>query len=404
MTPGPSTQNLVPSVERASGPRRWGVRLLWALLVLAVVGGAWRAHDARQTQRSRAEAAATALRQPVVYELMPGDVETAQQRTLRQTLALAGTVKALQTAVVKARVAGELQGLTVREGDAVRAGQVLARIDPTEPNARLEQARQQAEAAQAQVAIAERAWRNNQALVQQGFISATALDSSRANLAAAQANLEAARAAQAVAQKTQADTVLRSPLAGQVAARLAQNGERLAVDARVLELVDPTALEWEVTVPAADAARVRVGQTAVLEGLGADPAVTARVVRVSPTVQPLSRSVAVYLALPVGAGLRHGQFLQGLLTVGEQTGVSVAPESIRNDKPQPYVQVLRPSDDNTARVAHVPVRVLSEGWDTPGRRYVITDSIANNALLLSGKAGFVQENTVVRVLPAAAKP
>ena len=120
----------------------------------------------------------------------------------------------MQTALVKAKVAGEISGLNKREGDTVAAGEVLARIDSTEAQARVRQAEQQAQAAQAQVTIARRTQENNQSLVKQGFISATALDTSGANLAAAEANHQAALAARDIARKSLADTTLKAPLVG----------------------------------------------------------------------------------------------------------------------------------------------------------------------------------------------
>lgn len=80
-------------------------------------------------------------------------------------------------------------------------GQVIARIDPTRSDARFRQAKLQADAAQARVAIEQRQYDNNRALVEKGFISSTALTTSSANLQAAQANYAAARAAQDGAQK-----------------------------------------------------------------------------------------------------------------------------------------------------------------------------------------------------------
>ncbi|MBL0914371.1 MAG: hypothetical protein IBJ13_02290 [Sphingopyxis sp.] len=114
----------------------------------------------------------------------------------------------------------------------MRAGRLLARIDNSDATARVRQAGQQAQAAQAQVAIAQRQFDNNQALVDQGFISRTALDTSQANLDAAKANHSAALAALDIARKGLSDTEVRAPIAGQVAARTAQNGERVALDAR----------------------------------------------------------------------------------------------------------------------------------------------------------------------------
>ncbi|MDP2092405.1 MAG: biotin/lipoyl-binding protein, partial [Hydrogenophaga sp.] len=162
-------------------PRRpWIQWLLLALLVLAIALGLVRALNKRTAQREAANQAATALQQAPVYALTAQDVVAVLPLTLTQTVRISGSLKALQTAAIKARVAGEVQGLQKREGDTVRAGEVVARIDSTEARARLRQASQQAEAALAQVSIARRALDNNQALVRQGFISATALDTATA--------------------------------------------------------------------------------------------------------------------------------------------------------------------------------------------------------------------------------
>jgi multidrug efflux pump subunit AcrA (membrane-fusion protein) len=89
-------------------------------------------------------------------ELLASDLVQVRMVELAQSLALSGPVKAVNSAVVKARVPGELQGLAVREGDFVKTGDVIARIDATEYQARVKQAQQQAESARAQVDIAKR--------------------------------------------------------------------------------------------------------------------------------------------------------------------------------------------------------------------------------------------------------
>jgi RND family efflux transporter MFP subunit len=186
----------------------------------------------------------------MVYELASGDVMTLSSRALTVGVPFTGSIKAVNSAVIKARVAGELMDLVVREGDSVRAGQVLARIEPTEYLRRLQQFKDQADAAKAQIDIAQRQFDNNKALVDQGFISKTALETSLATLQGAQATHKAALSAAEVAAKSLEDAVLRSPIQAQVSARLAQPGERLAIDAKVLELVDLSRLEVEVPMSA----------------------------------------------------------------------------------------------------------------------------------------------------------
>ena len=114
-------------------PWKW---VVLALVVLLVAGGALRAISARKAQQE-ALAASTAQKAQTLVELAATDVVRAEMRELTQGLPISGSLKAVNSAVVKARVAGELQDLSVREGDAVKAGQVIARVDATETRARL---------------------------------------------------------------------------------------------------------------------------------------------------------------------------------------------------------------------------------------------------------------------------
>lgn len=398
-------------------PKRtsWLKWAFWAIVVLALLAGAGKALKARQAKQAMADDAAAALRVPTVFELSAQDVVTVRSRSLVQLVDVSGTVRAVNTAVVKAKVAGEVQGLQVREGDRVVAGQVLGRVDTTEFQARVQQADQQAQAAAAQVAIAQRTLGNNQALVNQGFISATALDTSASNLAAAQATHQAAIAALDIARKSLADTALRSPLAGQVSARLVQNGERVGVDARVLEVVDLSAMELEVAVTPADAARLRPGQSGRINIEGLPELVLASVARISPAAQAASRSVLVYLTLAPQPGLRHGLFAKGNVQTGAISGLSIPASSVRNDKPQPYVQWVKPATDAVANsaapnshIAHQAVSITGQGYSTQGNgapveRYLIVENIAENSILISGTAGLMQEKTAVTLSAGRAK-
>lgn len=367
-------------------------RLRWivaALVIAALALGGMRLFNQRQAQQLAADKAAA--RSDPVVELVATDLVRVQRRTLSQELAVSGSLKAADSAFIKARVAGELQDLRLREGDLVQAGQVVARVDATDAQARLRQAQQQAESAKAQLDIAQRTFDNNRSLVEQGFISKWALDSSSASLASARANHQAALAGVDVVRKQLQDTVLRAPISGQISQRLAQNGERIGVDARVLELVDISRLELEASLAAADSQLIRLGQQAELQIEGASAPVSAKVVRINPTVVAGSRSVIAYLALAPAPGLRQGLFAQGTLRVGSTEALSIPISAVRTDRPKPYVQIVR-----DGKVVHQPVALGARGL-SGGEWMAALTGLDDAAPVISGSIGRLREGTLVRI-------
>ena len=375
---------------------RWLKTALVLLTLIAVVALGWRGHAARQATR---QAQSAPVKDPVI-ELSAIDLATAHVVELTSGLPISGALKAVNSAIVKARVPGELQGLTVREGDRVEAGQVIARVESTEYADRVRQAQQQADAAKAQVEIAQRQVDNNAALVRQGFISKTAADNSLASLNTAQANHRAAQAGIDVLRKSLADTVLRAPISGQVSQRLAQPGERVAPEARIVEIVDLSRLELEASISPADSVAVRVGQQALLRIEGVAQPVAATVARINPSAQAGSRSVLIYLTVAAQPGLRQGLFAQGQLATETQRALAVPLNAVRTDKPLPYVQVVEGD-----RIAHRTVQTGVRG-QVDGELWVAVQGVADGARLLRGAAGVVRERTQVKlaapVAPASA--
>jgi len=370
-------------------------RIVIALVVIALAGGIWRALSAKRAQQAAATEAAQIQGQ---IEFSQNDVFTAEIREITQGLAVSGTVKALNYAVIKARVAGELKEITVREGDSVKAGQVLARIDPVEYQRRFEQAQEQASAAKSQMEIAQRQWDTNKALVDQGFISKTALDNSLASFQGAVASHKAAIAGADVARKSLDDSVLRAPFSGVIAVRSAQLGERVGIDAKVLELVDLRQLEVEAPLSPSDSLDVKMGQTAQLQIEDRAELVTAHVTRMSPSAQAGSRSVLVYLTLDQPAGLRHGLFAKGTLGLVKSQVLAVPLTSVRTDHPSPYVQVVEKVGEVT-QIRHQTVEMGIRGNEASGKdpqEWVAVKGLAAGSLVLKGQVGAMREGMVVR--------
>lgn len=379
--------------------KRWIPWIVVAIVVAVVATGALRAISARKAQQ---KTASEMRAERVVMDIAPAEVIELRPRELTLGIAISGAVRAVQSATIKARVAGELQDLVLREGDRVRAGQVVARIDTTETQARVRQAQQQADAARAQVAISQRQFDNNQALVAQGFISKTALDTSQASLDAAKASYQAAVAGADVARKSLADTVLKSPIDGIVAQRLVQNGERVAVEARILEVVDLTHLEVEAMVPAAEATQVRVGQAATLALEGTQQSLQARVVRISPSAQAGSRAVPVYLSIDNVAalpGMRQGVFVQGTIEAGVEQALAVPLDAVRTDQAESYVQVA-----DGGQVAHRTVQ-LGNRVQLDGTTWVAVQGPPAGTKVLTARVGALPVGTAIKLTvdaPAAA--
>lgn len=375
--------------------KRWLKWIVIGLIVAVLALGALRTLSARKAKKEALQAQQDSQKTQTAIEVAPTDVVRVKTLELVQGLAISGPLKAVNSAFVKARVAGELQGLTIREGDVVKSGQVIARVDSTEFQARVRQAQQQAESAKAQVEIAKRSFDNNRSLVDQGFISKTALDSSIATLSSAEANYQAARAGSDVASKSLDDTVLRAPISGLIAQRLTQPGERVAIDARIVEIVDLSRLELEASVSATDSLGVQVGQTAQLAIEGASKPLQAKVVRINPSAAASSRAVLAYLAIEPNPGLRQGLFAQGILATGMTQAPAVPLSAVRTDKPQPYVQLI-----SNGQVVHQTV-VMGARGEFEGQTMVGIQGVAEGTTVLGGSVGSIRAGTLVKMAAGA---
>ena len=371
---------------------RW---IVIGIIVLALVAGIVRAVINKRAQQAAAATPASAITQ---IELAQTDVMKAELRGITQGLPISGTVKAVNYAVIKARVAGELKEVVAREGDAVKAGDVLARIDPTEYQRRWLQATETASAAKSQMDIAQRAWDSNKALVDQGFISKAAMDNSVASYQGAVASHKAAIAGADVARKALDDATLSAPFAGIVSGRAAQVGERVAIDAKIMELVDLSQLEVEVPLSPSESMDVRVGQVASLQVEDRKETLGAKVKRISPSAQTGSRSVLIYLTLDKAEGLRHGLFAKGILGMGKSQVLAVPLSAVRTDRAQPYVQVVEQVGDQL-QVAHKTVTLGVRGMDLAqpeSETMVGVTGLAEGSTVLKSNVGALREGMVVK--------
>jgi RND family efflux transporter MFP subunit len=369
--------------------KRWHKLTLAVLLLAGVAAGVGRVLSERKAQQVQATAAPKAA---AVLELAASDLLPVQRGELTRTLEVSGSLVAVNSAFVKARVAAEVKAVSVREGDSVRVGQVLLQLDTTEFDWRLRQAEQQAQAARAQLDIAQRALLNSRSLVSQGFISATALENAVSTEAGAQATLQAAMAGVELARKARADATVSAPIVGQIAQRLVQPGERVPVDAKLLEIVDLSRLELQASVAPENAGLLRVGATARLKVDGIDGHVIARVVRINPSAQAGSRSVLAYLELESNPALRQGLFARGTIELERRQALLVPLSAVRTDQAQPYVLRLEGT-----QVEQRPLSLGLRGHAGADEAVEVLQGLVDGDRVLAGSLGAVRDGASVRI-------
>ena len=373
-------------------------RLRWVLLlIVAAMAAGWLLLKPTKV----AVPVATPRAAPVpatVLEFLPREVLTTEPVELHQTLALSGSLRAVQQAIVKARLAADVREVVVREGEAVKAGQVLVRMDATEYQARVEQARGNLNAALAQRDIANKTRDNNRALLEKGFISRNAFDNAASQLAVAEANVEAARGALDQVKKLLNDTVIRAPITGLIASRSVQPGEKVSPDNRLLEIVNLDLMEMEASVPTNDIARVVVGQQVRLRIEGLPDAFSGRVTRINPATQPGSRSILVYVQIANPQHIvRVGMFAEAQLSLLTKTNVLALPQSaIHKDSNGATVYVI----DN-GKLLKAPVTLGIEGRSGETPLVEISGGLAFGAQVVRSDMGNLLQGTAVRVVPAA---
>ena len=143
-----------------------------------------------------------------------------------------------------------------------------------------------------------------------------------------------------IAQRNLGDAQVKAPFDGVVGERIANQGESLPIDGKILALLDTSHVEVAAQMPAADVVRLKVGQpvTVTLEGFG-DREFQGRITRISPTAQPGSRSIPVYVEITDRHdALRGGLFAMGSVVVAEKGhALAVPAAAMRKDEQGDYV-------------------------------------------------------------------
>jgi RND family efflux transporter MFP subunit len=378
------------------------------LVVLALAGGGWTVMQSKNKAPAAATAAPAADKKPKgpdVYELAAADVAAIDARALSLSLPLSGSLTPISQATIKSKVSGEVREAAVREGMAVTQGQVLARLDQADLQARLTQQQAMLDEAQAKLAMASRNHANSQALLKQNYISSTSYDTTANGVELARANVKSASAMVELARIALNDSVIRAPMSGVVSKRHVQAGEKVAPDMPVYTIVNLSELTLEAQVPTSEIPRVKAGQDVAfrVDGFSANGQQRefhGKVARINPTAEPGSRAMLVYISVDNKDGaLLGGMFAKGNIVTERSAVMPLVPvDALRTDNGRQVVYKV----DNGKVVAQ-PVTLGLRNEDSGYAE--VTEGLQAGAQVIVAKLDAVKPGARVKLaMPAGAAP
>jgi RND family efflux transporter MFP subunit len=305
---------------------------------------------------------------------------------------VSGSLMPEREAAVRAQVGGSVLQTFVDQGQAVRAGQTLARIESGGLQDVYLSARAGVTAANNNADIARRELERAQKLLAAGAIAERDIEQARRSSIAANAALADARARLATAQKQVGNTVITAPIAGIVSERQATAGDVVQPGTLLFTVVDPSSMRLEGSVPAEELGQVKLGAPVTFTVNGyPGRTFSGKVTRVNPTADPATRQVRIVISIPNAEGrLVGGLFATGRLASESRTGMVVPATAVDSRSNVPAVFRIK-----GGKVERVPVQLGLR--DEGSERIEIASGVQVGDTLLLGAAQGITTGTMVKV-------
>lgn len=354
-----------------------------AMLALVMAGAAGCGRGAAE----RASAAA----EPAMV-IGPEAVAVVQRLALRSGPSISGQLSPIREATIRAEIGGSVLEMRADEGLTVAEGEVLARIDDAAVRDQFLSARSGVRSAQSGLDAARRDEERARRLAEAGAIAPRDLETAHQATVAAEAQLADAQARLTGAEQQVARTQVKAPFAGVVSAHHVSQGDVVQPGAALFEVVDPSSLRLEATVPAEQLRRLRIGSPVDFTVSGyAGRTFQGRIQRISPSVDPATRQVRLFAAIPnTGRALVAGLFAEGRVGAEDVTATAVPFGAVDTRSSAP--SVLRVRNGRVERVA-----VTLGVRDEVAQLVELRSGAAVGDTLLLGSAQGLAVGTAVRV-------
>jgi len=303
-------------------------------------------------------------------------VLVAENKARPATEEAVGTVRAKLRAAISPKVTGRIEALLVTPGQVVKAGDLLARLDGREFQARLDQS----------LALREQAasdFERQKNLLAQKIATQTEFEAAKARLGVTTANAREAETMLAYCTVT-------APFAGTITHKLADVGDLASPGKAIVELEDQTGLRLEADLPEALVARVKLGDKLSVSVPSSGAQVEGVVSEISPVADPVSRTFLTKLDLQQSPALRAGQFGRVAVPVGESTAVRVPASAVVRRGQMEFVFV--------ASDGHARLRIVKTGKTIGSEVEIISGLQAGEKFIGEGVAS-LQDGQPLKLLP-----
>lgn len=335
---------------------------------------------------------AAAADEVAVVSLRADDIAVTARHDLSSGPSISGALLPDRVATLRAEGAGTVVQTLVEQGQSVNAGQVLVRLDDSAIKDAALSARSTVRTATEALAVARRNAERSERLAQAGALAERDLEQARFAATNAEAGLAEAGARLASAEKAQGKTVIRAPFAGIVSERQANGGDVLQAGNPIVTVVDLKSLRLEATVPVSALTELRPGSAVDFSVSGYEGrSFAGSVQRINPAVDPATRQVRVYVAIPnVGGRLVAGLFAQGRIQTARSSALAIPLAAVDLKGLAPLVRRLR-----GGRVELVTVELGLQ--DEVARLIEIRSGLVAGDTVLVGPSSGLAGGTPVRI-------
>jgi membrane fusion protein, multidrug efflux system len=334
-----------------------------------------------------------------VVSVGPEGIILAKPSEIRIGPAISGTLTPQENATLRSEISGPIVQTYVEQGQTVKRGQALARIDDTSIREALLSAQSAARSAKLALDNATRDAERQQRLEAAGAVAPRDVEAAQRALAAAQATMADAQSRLTAAQQQLGKTTFRAPFDGVVSDRPVSAGDVVQPGAAIATVVNPASMRLEGSVPAEQLSSLKIGTPVIftVNGYGTQT-FTGRIDRINPTADPATRQVRVYVTIPnEKSTLVGGLFADGRVATESRQGIMIPTTAVDERGIAPIVLRIR-SDT----VESVPVQLGVH--DNASDRVEIRSGVSVGDTLLANAAQGLAPGTRVRITAAGDRP